>query len=109
MATNATYNPSATTTRPADKPTGPFGEQGQRPGPAPREGEVAKNIERVTSQWPSDTFLWAALGAVGASMMLRTANQKQASLFVGQWVSPLLLFGVYNKLVKLGGSDKFSR
>ena len=110
MATNATYNPTGTT-RPADKPTGPFGEQGQRPDTlgAPREGQLAKRIEQETAQWPSDTFLWAALGAVGASLMLRTANQKQASLFVGQWVSPLLLFGVYNKLVKLGGSDKFSR
>jgi hypothetical protein len=36
-------------------------------------------------------------------------GRKNASLFIGQWVSPLLLFGVYNKLVKLGGSDRFSR
>jgi hypothetical protein len=104
-ASNPTYTPPA-------KTEGPFGTQGQQPGTglnAPREGEVAKRIERTTSQVPSDTFLWAALGAVGASLLLRTARQKNASLFIGQWVSPLLLFGVYNKLVKLGGSDKFSR
>lgn len=81
---------------------------GAKPG-APREGRTARAIEEQTSQLPSDTFLWAALGSMGVSMMLRAANQKQASLFVGQWASPLLLFGVYNKLVKLGGSDSTDR
>jgi len=109
MATNVT-NPTYT---PRSTEPGPFGAQGQQPDTGlrttPREGEVAKRVERTTAQVPSDTFLWAALGAVGASLLLRTARQKNASLFIGQWVSPLLLFGVYNKLVKLGGSDRFSR
>ena len=112
MATNVT-NPGSTTYTPRSTEPGPFGTQGQQPDTGlkttPREGEVAKRIEKTTSQVPSDTFLWAALGAVGASLLLRTARQKNASLFIGQWVSPLLLFGVYNKLVKLGGSDRFSR
>lgn len=116
MATTPTQSPTQspmirTQPQPPRDQEGPFGAQGQRPsgaGPRP-EGELAKRIERTTSEWPSDTFLWAAMGAVGASLLLRTANQKQASLFVGQWVSPLLLFGVYNKLVKLHGSDRFSR
>jgi len=109
MATNVT-NPTYT---PRSTEPGPFGAQGQQPDTGlrttPREGEVAKRIEKTTAQVPSDTFLWAALGAVGASLLLRTARQKNASLFIGQWVSPLLLFGVYNKLVKLGGSDRFRR
>ena len=29
--------------------------------------------------------------------------------FVGQWVSPFLLLGVYNKMVKLAGSDRVNR
>ena len=28
------------------------------------------------------------------------------ALFVGQWAAPFLLFGVYNKIVKVEGSDK---
>ena len=111
MATNVANTPGSTTYTP--RPAGPFGTQGQQPDTGlmnqPREGEVAKQIERTTSKLPSDTFLWAAMGAVGASLLMRTVNKKQASLFLGQWVSPLLLFGVYNKLVKLGGSDRFSR
>jgi hypothetical protein len=34
------------------------------------------------------------------------SGKKHASLFVGQWAAPFLLFGVYNKLVKVAGSDR---
>ncbi|HJT64912.1 MAG TPA: hypothetical protein VJ749_00560 [Pyrinomonadaceae bacterium] len=70
------------------------------------EGPVARTIEQQTAKLPSDTFLWAAIGSIGASALLRMMGKKHASLFVGDWVSPLLLFGVYNKLVKLHGSDR---
>ena len=94
--------------------TGPFGTQGQKPMDslearnAPREGEVAKNIEEQTSKLPSDTFLWAAVGAMGAALLMKTAKKEHASLFLGQWVAPLLLFGIYNKIVKVAGSDRLS-
>ena len=70
------------------------------------EGPIARTIEQQTAKLPSDTFLWAAIGSIGASALLRIMGKKHASLFVGDWVSPLLLFGVYNKLVKLHGSDR---
>lgn len=70
------------------------------------EGTVARTIEEQTAKLPSDVFLWAALGSIGASALLQLFGKKQASLFVGDWVSPLLLFGVYNKIVKVAGSDK---
>jgi hypothetical protein len=91
--------------------TGPFGTQGQQPNEslyAKREGEVAKNIEQQTSKLPSDTFLWAAVGAIGAALFMKSARKDHASLFLGQWVAPLLLFGVYNKIVKVAGSDRLS-
>jgi hypothetical protein len=70
------------------------------------EGTVARTIEQQTAKLPSDTFLWAALGSVGASALLQLTGKKRASLFVGQWVAPFLLLGVYNKIVKVGGSDR---
>lgn len=73
------------------------------------EGPVARTIEQQTKKLPSDTFLWAALGSIGASAVLRLMGKKNASLFVGDWVSPLLLFGVYNKIVKIQGSDRYDR
>jgi hypothetical protein len=70
------------------------------------EGTVARTIENQTAKLPSDTFLWLALGAMGTSLMLHFSGRKAESLFVGQWPAAFLLFGVYNKLVKVAGSDQ---
>jgi hypothetical protein len=70
------------------------------------EGTIARTIEQQTAKLPSDTFLWAAMGSIGVSAMLRLMGKKNASLFVGEWVAPFLLFGVYNKIVKTQGSDR---
>ena len=72
------------------------------------EGTVARTIESQTAKLPSDTFLWLALSAMGASLMLHFSGRKAESLFVGQWPAAFLLFGVYNKLVKVAGSDRLS-
>jgi hypothetical protein len=42
------------------------------------------------------------------SLTLQLTGSKHRSLFIGQWAAPFLLFGVYNKLVKLEGHDKSS-
>jgi hypothetical protein len=70
------------------------------------EGKVAKAIEEQTSKLPSDTFLWTALGAMGAAAALRLMGRKHLSLFIGQWAAPILVMGLYNKLVKVGGHDQ---
>jgi len=70
------------------------------------EGTVARTIEQQTAKLPSDIFLWAALGSIGTSAVLRLMGKKNASLFVGDWVAPFMLFGVYNKIVKTQGSDR---
>ncbi|MFP9119061.1 hypothetical protein ACLI08_14815 [Flavobacterium sp. RNTU_13] len=51
-------------------------------------------------------FLWAALGSIGASATLKILGKEKTALFVGQWAAPFLLLGLYNKIVKLEGSDK---
>jgi hypothetical protein len=73
--------------------------------PARKEGPVAKAIESQTSRLPSDAFLWVSVGAMAASLTLKLFKQNHLALFVGQWSAPLLLFGLYNKLVKLEGHD----
>lgn len=70
------------------------------------EGPVAKVIEEQTSKLPSDLFLWVALGSMGTALTLKIMGKKDDALFVGQWAAPFLLFGLYNKLVKLEGHDK---
>lgn len=70
------------------------------------EGPVAMSIEKQTAKIPSDAFLWAAVGAMAGSITLGIAGRKHAALFMGQWAAPLLLFGLYNKIVKVAGHDQ---
>jgi len=73
--------------------------------PEHKEGKVATAIEEQTAKIPSDVFLWTAVGAIAVSLALQIAGGKHKSLFVGQWVAPFLLLGIYNKIVKLEGHD----
>jgi hypothetical protein len=70
-----------------------------------REGTVARSIEQQTAKLPSDLFLWAAFGSISGSLAFKLAGKDHAALFVGQWAPTFLLLGLYNKLVKLHGSD----
>jgi hypothetical protein len=71
------------------------------------EGQVARAIEDQTAKFPSDVFLWAAVGAMSTSFTLQMIGKQHASLFVGQWAPTLLIMGLYNKLVKQLGHDRF--
>ena len=70
-----------------------------------QEGSVARMIEQQTKEIPSDWFLWGAGACVITSVMLQASGRQHTSLFVGQWVPTLLILGLYNKLVKVAGSD----
>ena len=73
--------------------------------PEDSEGVVARTIEQQTAKLPSDTFLWAALGSMGASLVLAIMGDQKRANFVGQWAPTFLILGLYNKMVKLHGSD----
>jgi hypothetical protein len=70
------------------------------------EGVVARTIEEQTAKLPSDLFLWAAGGSILGSLALQFTGRKEESLFVGQWAPTFLILGLYNKLVKVAGSDR---
>jgi hypothetical protein len=69
------------------------------------EGRLTKEIEYYTSQVPSGTYLSLAVGSIGLSLALQLMGRKHAANFVGQWVPTILLLGLYNKMVKLHGSE----
>jgi len=73
------------------------------------EGTVAHAIEQQTAKLPSDLFLWAALGSIGGSLTLQMLGKSNLSVFVGQWAPTFLILGLYNKIVKVVGSDQFNR
>ncbi len=73
--------------------------------PEHREGVVARTIEEQTAKLPSDTFLWLAMGSIAGSLTLKLLDRDKDALFVGQWAPTFLILGLYNKLVKVAGSD----
>ena len=72
--------------------------------PEHAEGEIARLIEQQTAKIPSHWFLFAALGSMGLSLVLELAGRTRASRFVSRWPTPLLIAGIYNKLVKTLGT-----
>jgi len=74
-----------------------------------KEGELTKRIEEQTSKIPSVGFLGFAMGSIVISAGLALfADRKPLANFVGLWAPTFLLLGIYNKIVKLEGSDRFS-
>lgn len=83
------------------------------------EGKVARSIEKRTAKLPSDLFLWAAgasvLGSLAFQILGRRRNfappiaqplRAPTASFIGMWAPTFLLLGLYNKIVKLFGSDR---
>jgi hypothetical protein len=70
------------------------------------EGAVARSIESQTAKLPSDVYLWAAVGSICGSLALKMSGRNTDALFVGQWAPTFLILGLYNKIVKVAGSDR---
>jgi len=75
-----------------------------QPGEA-QEDQVTAAIEKYTAQVPSSVYLGLAIASIAASITFKIAKKEHEALYVGQWVAPFLLLGIYNKLVKQHGSD----
>jgi hypothetical protein len=73
--------------------------------PEHEEGVVARTIEQQTAKLPSDLFLWFAVGSMACSATLKMMGRSHDALFVGQWAPAFLILGLYNKIVKVLGSD----
>ena len=67
------------------------------------EGSITRFIEHGAAKIPSNFFLTVALGAMCLSLALELGRKRRASRFIGMWPGPLLVMGVYNKLVKVLG------
>jgi hypothetical protein len=95
-----------------EQPQGREQGQGRELAQSQREGRVARAIENRTARLPSDMFLWAGIASLayaGFCQMREYRYKRQMGLFVGQLAAPLLLMGLYNKIVKVAGSDRATR
>lgn len=75
-----------------------------RPGEI-QEDQMTALLERYSSKWPTSLFMGAAIASIIGSMILKRQRKHHDALFVGQWVAPFLILGLYNKSVKQHGSD----
>jgi hypothetical protein len=74
-------------------------------GTASGEGDLTKMIESQTSRIPSGAFLTVAVGAMALSALMMLLGKRNVANFVGQWAPTILIMGLYNKLVKVKGSE----
>jgi len=72
---------------------------------AHEEGTITKTIEHYTSMVPSGTYLTLAIGSIGLAAAMKLMGRDKDAQFIGHWVPTILILGLYNKLVKLEGSD----
>jgi hypothetical protein len=77
--------------------------------PRPTEDQFTKTIESYTAAIPSSGYLAVAIGAMGLSLACQVAGRGKWGNFIAQWVPTWLIIGLYNKLVKLEGHDRFDR
>lgn len=71
----------------------------------PQEGQLTKKIEKKTAKIQSVVFLAAGLTSLGLSIAFKCMGRKSSALFVGQFASPFLIMGLYDKIVKTEGHD----
>lgn len=71
----------------------------------PDEGKGTVAVEKQTSKIPSIVYLAAGLGALVAAACLMHRDKKHSALLIGQWAAPILIMGLYNKVVKTEGHD----
>jgi len=77
--------------------------------PQPSEDEFTKTIEKYTASIPSSAYLAIAVGAMGFSLLCQVAGKGKWGNFIAQWVPTWLIIGLYNKMVKQEGHDRFDR
>jgi hypothetical protein len=105
MAMDAANNSNPGSSKPKSNPITGFDDNAYEQ----TEGPIARTIEEQTAKLPSDVWLWAAIASMVTSLGLQIAGEKKVSNFIGQWAPTLLIFGLYNKIVKVAGSDRLSQ
>lgn len=70
-----------------------------------KEGKGTIAIEKQTSKIPSVVFLTAGLATLTTSVVLKCLGRNHTALLVGEWAAPLLIMGLYDKVVKTAGHD----
>lgn len=71
----------------------------------PKNSTPTEAVEKQAAKIPSHLFLSASLAVIGLSLGLKSKKKNGMALFLGQWVAPLLILGLYNKMVRTQGPE----
>jgi hypothetical protein len=66
---------------------------------------LANILDKHADRIPSNIFLWAALGSMGAALFLQLSGNREKALEMGQWSGAVLVLGLYNKIFKEAQPD----
>jgi hypothetical protein len=69
-----------------------------------RESSLTRLLEQQAAKVPSDVFLFSSLCALAAAAAADLAHRERLGRWFGLWVTPLLVMGVYTKMVKTFGA-----
>lgn len=68
------------------------------------ENTLTRLLEQQAAKVPSDVFLFASLCVMAFSLGAELLKHERAARFTGMWAGPLLIMGVYTKMVKTFGA-----
>lgn len=67
------------------------------------ESSFARMVEHQAAKIPSELFFFTSVTAMVVSLTAELTDRQRISRFVGMWPGPILIMGVYLKLVKTLG------
>jgi hypothetical protein len=67
--------------------------------------EVASQATKLAGKLSNEPYLLAGLGCLGISVLLRATGVSFLGRLMGQAAAPLLVMALYNRVVKLEGSE----
>ncbi len=73
------------------------------------EGGLARPLDKYVAKVPSDTFLWLGWGSVLLALTLWVTGRQRGASFVGLWAPTFLIHGIYVKLIKQLGTDRYEK
>lgn len=71
----------------------------------PKNSFTTEVVEQQAAKIPSHVFLCTSLTIIGLCLGLKAKKKNGMALFLGQWVAPLLILGLYNKMVRTEGTE----
>ena len=65
-----------------------------------RADPTPRGLMGALENLPTTAYLWATLGSIGGSLLLRLAGQREAANFVGLWPPTIVALALLNKQLR---------